>query len=83
MFYLSMTTLKIHPYIKMTHFDIKWPLAAKILTLEKNSFRVGDLSLHKLSFKKKSSLYDHSDILTLKSHFKVKVIEFDKKNILL
>ena len=83
MFYLPMTTLKIHPNTKMTHFGIKWPLAAKILTLEKNGFRVGDLSFHKLSFEKKSSLYDHFDTLTLNRHFKVKVKDFFQKWIVL
>ena len=69
MFYLPTTTFKIPLNTKMAHFDLKWPLAVKILTLEKNGSRVGDLSFHKLSFKKKSSLYDHFDILTLTCHF--------------
>ena len=67
----------------MAQFDIKWPLAAKILTSEKNGFQVGDLSFHKLSFKNKSSLYDHFDIFNLEGHFKVKVTGFFQKRAVL
>ncbi len=53
LFCIPTTNLKIHRNTKIAYFDLLWPLAAKILTLEKNKFSYSCFFFHELHFLKK------------------------------